>query len=98
MVRKLVFKLPLRRCECGGKPELCRYVWVPDEKQNGWYISCQRFICNRMVTKIYKSPLKTIIMWNLKDWKFSGRKYISNAQLKQRFLEKLYFKKTKGEK
>lgn len=70
MVRKLAYKLPLRRCECGGKAELSAYVTI-DNKHSGWFISCYRFTCNRMVTKIYKNPLIAVIKWNLKDWKYS---------------------------
>ena len=98
MVCKLAYKLPLRRCECGGKAELCRYIWTPDEKQNGWYIGCPRFACNRMVTKIYKSPIVAIIKWNFKDWRYSKEKLITNSKVKMMFLAKQYNRATKNRK
>ena len=64
MVCKLAYRLPLRRCECGGKAELCRYGDM-------WFIGCRRFTCNRMVSKIYKNPIRAIIKWNFKDWSFT---------------------------
>ncbi len=96
MVHKLIYKL-LRRCECGGKANLCRYIYTPNEKANGWFVGCQRYTCDRMVTKIYRNPIVAIIKWNIKDWKFSKERFITNGQLKMRILEKLYFKKLKGE-
>lgn len=70
MVCKLAFKLPLRRCECGGKARLNAYVTISG-KHAGWFIGCDRYFCNRMATKIYKYPFIAVIKWNLKDWRYS---------------------------
>lgn len=71
MVRKLINKIPLRRCECGGKVELHPYCLLGCAKNSGYFVSCERFACNRLVIKIYKNPLIAVIKWNLRDWKYS---------------------------
>ena len=73
MVYKLIKKLPLRRCECGGAAELHPYNTLSSigGKCCGYFVSCYRFACDRLAIKIYKRPLIAIIKWNLKDWKYS---------------------------
>ena len=88
MVRKLVYMFPLRRCECGGKAELCRYIYVTNKDENGWFIGCTNLCCTRMATKIYKYPIKAIVNWNLKDWKHSKDKFLTNNEVKWHFLAK----------
>lgn len=70
MVRKLALKFPLHKCECGGVAALHPYNTFGG-KCCGYFVSCCRFACNRMATKIYKNPLIAVIKWNLKDWKYS---------------------------
>lgn len=74
MVYELISKLPLHRCECGGKVSLHPYVTIynpHNTTRKGYFVSCDRFACNRMVTKIYNNPLVAVIKWNIKDWKYS---------------------------
>lgn len=101
MVRKLIYKLPLRRCECGGKAELCRYSTYIEE-ENGWFVGCPRYACNRMVTKIYRNPIVAILKWNFKNWRYSKEagRTIPNSRIKLWFLAKQYqksIKQSKGE-
>ena len=68
MVRKLIHKFPLRRCECGGKAHMCCYDF-PDGTL--YFVSCQRFTCNRMQSHFYKRPFIAAFMWNVRNWKYS---------------------------
>lgn len=72
MVCKLAYKLPLRRCECGGKPSL-RCLPKGSSYYNGdmWFVECDRIPCYKRVIKLYRSPLVTVIKWNLKNWRFT---------------------------
>jgi hypothetical protein len=73
MVCKLIYKLPLRRCECGGKCSLRRSQ--SDYYRNDmWFVECDRLTCPsycRRISKLYNSPLVAIIKWNLKNWRYS---------------------------
>lgn len=81
MVHKLIFRIlyamPLRRCECGGKAELRMLDGI---KGRYCFIGCDRYACPRMVSKIYKHPIVAILKWNIKDWKYSKE---NNTYLKQ---------------
>lgn len=67
MVRKLVYRLPLRKCKCGGEV----FLWRSGRKT--WEVSCLRYGCNRLEVKMYRSPLMAVIMWNLRDWNYTKR-------------------------
>lgn len=64
MVHKLVYKLPLHRCECGGKAELCGCGEM-------WFVGCDRFNCGRLVNMIFDKPLVAVLKWNLGNWRFT---------------------------